>query len=196
MKTTAILFFFITLTGIAFGQTKNADNYFFMYEGPNTAKFFKMGENVYLDTYLSDKARFGDREYFTSVRMYSWGDTDTAYYREDEHNYIHFDPASGSESIVLPKACEVGKKWLEADKSWSYEVIGINEKLKTPAKTYKGLIVIECVQLKNRDKNKDKIYHMFYAEGIGLVGSKNNGKLTSYLAEYKRGAKEGEAIGK
>lgn len=195
MKTITILSFFVLLTSISFGQTKNADNYLTFYEESNTAKYFKMGNSAYLDYYLADKVKFGDHEYYARIRKYSWGKTDTSYFREDDQNYLHFDLKTNSESVVLPKQVELGQKWFEADSSWSYEIIGIDEKLETPAKKYKGLIVVECVQLTGRDKLKSKVYHMYYAEGLGMVGSVNNGQLTSYLSEVKKGAKEGEKIG-
>ncbi len=147
MKTITILSFLTLLTSISFGQKKNASNYLTFYEDANTTKYFKMGNSTYLDYYLADKVKFRIYEYYVRIRKYSWGDTDTSYFREDDQNYYHFDPKVNSESIVMPKEIIQGQKWLEADSSWSYEVIGIDEKLSTPAKNYKGLIVIECVQL-------------------------------------------------
>lgn len=196
MNTITIFSLLLLLTSISFAQTKNADNYLPFYDKPNTAKYFKTGNNYYLDYFLSDKYKFGEYEYYAKIRMYSWGDTDTTYYREDDQNYYHFDPKVDRESIVLPKTITMGQKWLEADSSWSYEIIGIEEKLQTPVKKYKGLIVIECIQLTGRDKNKSKVYHLYYAKGLGFIGSVNNGDLRSYLAEVKKNAKDGEIIGK
>ncbi len=192
MKTIKILSIFLFLTNISFGQTKNADNYLTFYEESNTAKYFKMGNSTYLDYFLKVKVKFGDNEYYARIRKYSWGKTDTSYFREGEKNYFHFDPKTNSESVVLPKQIKLGQKWFEADSSWSYEIIGIDEKLETPLKKYKGLIVIECIQLTSRDKLKSKVYHLYYAEGLGMIGSVNNGQLTSYLAELKVNAKGGE----
>lgn len=196
MNTTLTLSFLLLLTNICFGQSKNTEGYMPLNEGPNTAKYFKSSNSAYLDYYLDKMVKLGDHEYYAKVRTYSWGKTDTTYFREDNQNYYHFDPKTNSESVVLPKQIELGQKWFEADSSWSYEVIGINEKLKTPYKKHKGLIVIECVQLTDRDKQKRKNYHLYFAKGLGLVGSLNDGKLTSYLAEVKRDAKEGDKIGK
>jgi hypothetical protein len=194
MKIITIFSFFVLLTGTSFGQT-NAGNYLPFYEGSNTARYYKMGKSAYLDYFLADKVKFGDHEYYAKIRKYSWGDIDTSYYREDDKNYYHFDPRVNGESVVLPKAIEPGQKWFESDGSWSYEIIGIDEKLKTPAKEYKGLLLIECLQLTGRDKEKYAAYNIYYAKGIGMVASVNNGKLTSYLFEVKKNVKEGEKIG-
>ncbi len=195
MKTTSILLFLILLTGYCLGQTKKVDDYFPLYEVSNTAKYFKMSNGSYLDYFPGNKVNYENNEYYAKVRIYSWGKSDTTYYREDEKGYYHFNPKTNNESVVLPKEVKIGLKWLEADSSWSYEIIGVNEKLETPLKKYKGLIVIECTQLTGRDKEKSKVYHMYYAHGIGMVGSMNNGILTSYLAEVRKNAKEGDRIG-
>ncbi len=194
MKYIPILTICLLLSG-CIGQKKNVDNYIVYFEQPNSAKVYKMGSHSYLDYYLSDKVKFGDKNYFVSNRIYSWGKRDTSYFRDDEKNYYSFDPQTNLESVVLPKEVTVGQKWLEADSSWSYKIIGIDKRLITPAKKYKELIVIECIQLTNRDKAKSKEYHLYYAKGIGMVGSVNNGKLTSYLSEIKKNAKDGEQTG-
>lgn len=195
MKTITTLLFCVLLGSICFGQTKSADNYLTFYEKPNTAKYFKTGNSAFLDYYLAGKVKFGDNEYYARIRNYSWGKTDTAYFRADNQSYYHFDPKVNSESVVLPKEIKMGQKWFEADGSWSYEVIGIREKLETPAKKYKGLIVVECIQLTDRDKQKDNVYHIYYAKGLGMIGSVNNGQLSSYLAEVKKNAREGYKMG-
>lgn len=195
MRTILILSFITLLKSLTFGQTKSAENYIIFYEEPNTAKYFKMGKSAYLDYYLLNKVKFGDNEYYANVTNYSWGQTDTAYYREDTENYYHFNPKVNSESIVLPKKIIMGQKWLESDSSWSYKIIGIDNELQTPVEFYKELIVIQCTQLTGRDKNKSKTYHIYYKKGIGMVGSVIDGKLISYLAEIKKNVKKGEKIG-
>ncbi|MBL7788767.1 MAG: hypothetical protein JNL75_02905 [Chitinophagales bacterium] len=196
MKRNTILSILIIVINICLGQTKDANNYIIFYEESNTAMYFKMGNSAHLDYYLPDKVKFGEFEYYAKIRHYTWGKIDTTYYREDDENYYHYDHRINKESIVLPKKVTLGQKWLEADSSWCYEIIGIDKQLQTPARNYEDLIVIECIQLTGRDKLKSKEYHLHYANGIGLIGSETNGKLTSYLAEVKKSAKEGEKIGK
>lgn len=195
MKTSTMLILFLLMTGFGFSQTKDANNYIVFFENSNSANYYRMEDGAYLDYYLPNKVKFGDHEYYVRVRKYSWGSVDTAYFRENDHYYLHYDPKTQKESVVLPKQVELGQKWLEADSSWSYEIIGFDKKLKTPAKTYKGLIVVECIQLTNRDKLKDKVYHLYFAKGLGLVASARYEELTSYLSIVKIGAKEGETIG-
>ncbi len=155
-----------------------------------------MGVNAYLDYYVKEKVRIEDNDYYLRIRRYSWGTIDTAYFRQDSSNYYHYGQRTKNESVVLPKNIVMGQKWFEADSSWSYQVIGIDEKLSTPAKKYKGLIVIECLQLTDMDKHKQKAYHIYYAKDIGMVASVNDGKVSSYLAEIKINAKDGATIGK
>jgi hypothetical protein len=185
MKTITILCLGILMAKTGFGQSKDADNYFLVQQKSSSPKYFIMGNSAYSDNYLADKKTLNNKEYHSVIRTYSWGDADTAYYREDELNYYHFDQKNNMESIVLPKKVTIGQIWFEADKSWSYKIIDIDDKLETPEKTHTGLIVIECVQLTGRDKAKSKVYHMYYAKGIGMVGSVNDGILTSYLTEAK-----------
>jgi len=188
---------FLSLTELSFGQNKSSDGYLVFYEKSNTAKHFKMSGNAsYLDYFLENKVDLGDQRYQLGIRKYSWGDVDTAYYREDEKAYYHYDLEKGLESMVLPKSIIIGQKWYEADNSWSYKVIDVDRSLKTPAKKYKGLIVVECLQVGNQDKEKNAAYHLFYAKGIGMVASMNDGELGSYLTEIKVAKKEGDMIGK
>jgi hypothetical protein len=193
MKITT-LFFFVLLTSFCYGQTKSIKN-FTLLEESKTARYYKMAGGSYLDYYLPDKVIFNEKDYYVKIRKYSWGDDHTSYYREDDINYYHYDPKKNTESILLPKQITMGMKWLEADSSWSYEVIDIDKKLKTPLKDYNNLTVIECKQLTNRDKDKYKTYHMYYAEGFELIGSVNSGHLTSYLSHIKKDAKAGDKIG-
>jgi len=50
------------------------------YEESNTAKYFKMAKSAYLDYNLSNKVKFGDKEYHVKSRKYFWGKTDTSYF--------------------------------------------------------------------------------------------------------------------
>ncbi|EPR69550.1 hypothetical protein [Cyclobacterium qasimii] len=186
MKKTALSFLFALLTSISYGQTINTDKYLVFYEQINTSKLYQSINSTYLDYYLEGKTKFGKNDYYTKIREYSWGKTDTSYYREDNKNYYHFDSKVNSESVVLPKKIVMGQEWFEADGSWSYKVIGIDEKLETPTRKYDNLIVLECKQLQDRDKQKSKIYHLYYSKGLGMVGSMNNMQLTSYLLEVKK----------
>ncbi len=195
MKHIIIVSIFIFASGLSLGQSKSANNYIIFFDESNSARYYKMGSRSYVDYFLFEKVKFDDIEYYARIRTYSWGDSDTAYFREDDKFYYSYHPKRNAESVVLPKMVTLGQQWLEADSSWSYEIIGVSNKLDTPSKKFKDCIVIECIQLTNRDKEKSKEYHMYYAKGIGLVGSVNNEKLTSYLSEVKKKAKDGDQIG-
>jgi hypothetical protein len=185
----------LKLTGYSQSDKEvNSDKYIVITPDPGFAKYFKSKNSTYLDYYLSDTVVFDDNEYIPRVRRYSWGKNDTAYFREGEDYFYHYDPKTGKESIDLPKNPTLHQTWMEPDGSWSYTVIGLNEKLKTPVKKYTGLLVVECKQLTGRDVNKHKVYHLYYAKGIGYVANKVNGQLNSYLAEQVKEAKEGTII--
>lgn len=197
MKKTLSLLIFALISHLGYSQTKNGEGYFRFFDQANNAKLFEMvaSSASYLDYFLEEKKNFNGNDYHVRIRNYDYlNKLDTAYFREDDSNYYHFDPKNNSESIVLPKQLEMGQIWYESDRSWSYEVIGIDEVLDTPAKKYKGLIVIDCVQLNNRDKNKSNNYQMYYAKDLGLVGGSVNGILSSYLSQVVTNAKEGEKV--
>lgn len=196
MKRILVTNILLSLALFVFGQTKNGEGYIPLHNDPKTASYYQAGNNTYLDYFDKTMASFEGNDYYVRIRTYSWGKRDTSYYREDNEYYYHFDPDNGTESIVLPKQITVNQMWYEADSSWSYKVIGIDETIKTPAKKYKELIIIECEQLTRRDKNKDKVYHLYYAKDVGLVASVNFGKISSYLSEIKAAKKDGDKIGK
>jgi len=165
-------------------------------DSTNVASFYKMRNNAsFIEFFLKGKKQFGDHAYYQEVRTYSWGSSDTNYYREDDEYYYHFDPDNGLESIVLPKHPLVGQMWLEADSSWSYEILAIDRTLKVPRKKYKNLVLVECKQLTGRDKSKYDIYHLYYGEGQGFVASMSKASLSSYLEKRVFRAKEGDVIG-
>ena len=183
MKKHLSLFVCIHLVLTIFGQTKDANNYLII-KG-NVSKHFKTSTNEYWDYFSNNVKTLDEKLYYPRVRKYSWGKIDSAFYREDSIGYYHFDPKVKKESLVFPKIVTLGQKWLEADSSWSYEIISVNKELTTPTNKYKDLVVIECVQLTNRDKQKSKIYHIYYAKNLGMVASGNYVGLKSYLADIK-----------
>jgi len=194
MKSTALLFLFSLLTGAGFAQTKNTSNYSPLRDPYNTAKFFATENGAFVDYFLPNTFKIGTFEYDARVRSYYSGQKDTAYLREDALNYYSMDLQLNKESILLPKQVTVGQKWFEADSSWSYEILDINKTYKTPAKTYKNLVEVLCTQLTGRDKNKSQVYHLFYAEKLGFVGSVSSRNYKCYLAKTKKNPKIGEVF--
>jgi hypothetical protein len=166
-----------------FAQTINTDKYYSIYSPESKDKHFVMANHSYIDSFKPDAKIFDGKKFYPRIRKYSWGSIDTAYYREDSENYYHFDTKINKESIVLPKKLTLNQIWYESDSSWSYQLIKIKDVLKTPAKKYKDLIVVECKQLKNRDTNKSSVYHIFYAKNYGMVASVSSNKIISYLID-------------
>lgn len=192
-RTIGILALGITLLSF---NSSNLNGFITLFEKPNNAKYYKYGKSHFFESFDKDKEVFNGKEYYVKYRRYSWGTIDTTYYRKDSKNYYHIDKKTMKESIVLPVNPNLGDNWMEHDKSWSYEIIDIKQKFKTPAKNYKNCIKVLCKQLTNRDKNKRAEYLLYYSPEFGYVGNvDSNGNILSYLSEVILNAKEGDKIG-
>ena len=186
----------ITLFFLVSFSSKDLEGYITLFENSNSAKYYKYGKTHYFEYFANEKENINGNEYYVEFRKYGWGDIDTTYYRKGTEYYYHINKKTLEESIVLPINPKVGDSWMENDKSWSYKVIGNEQKFKTPAKKYKNCIKVHCKQLTNRDKNKNKEYFLFYSPEFGYVGNVDSkGKILSYLSEVKLNAKEGGKIG-
>ena len=185
----------MSIVMFSFTQLK-IDGYVTLFEDSSSAKFYKFGENYYLESFDNYKVIIRGKEYYVNYRKYSWGDIDTTYYRKGNENYYHIDKKTLKESIVVPVNPKLGDSWKENDKSWSYEVISEGEKFRSPGKKYKNCIKVHCKQLTNRDKKKNKEYYLLYSPKFGYVGNVNSkGKILSYLSEVKLNVEKGERIG-
>jgi len=192
-KKIGILLLSMTLLSFTYMEVSG---YISLFENSSSAKYYKYGRGYYFEYFDNDKETIGEKEYYVRYRKYSSGSIDTTYYRKGKDNYLHINKKTLEESIVLPVNPKIGDKWMENDKSWSYEVIESGQKFKTPSKNYKGCIKVHCKQLTNRDKQKSKEYFLYYSPKFGYVGNVNSkGKTLSYLSEIKLNAKEGESIG-
>jgi hypothetical protein len=187
----------LTLSLILFSfNTKSLNGFITLFENSSSAKYYKYGKNFYFEYFDNNKDVINKKEYYIRYRKYSWGKIDTAYYRKDNDNYYHLDRKTLEESIVLPIKPELGDKWFENDKSWSYEIIAVGKKFKTKTKKYKNCIKVLCKQLTSRDKLKNKEYYLYYSPKFGYIGNTNEkGKILSYLNEIKLNSKEGDKIG-
>lgn len=180
------VFYFISSLHIT-AQTRVATDFFPLHIPSTQANYYKMTNGQdYLDFFRDETVVLMGMDYRMRVRLYSWGENDTAYFRESAQGFYSFDRHTGKENLVLPKEVFAGQKWQETDKSWDYEVMSIQGTLTTPVAHYEDLIVVSCVQLTHRDRNKAPTYLMYYGADVGLVGVFSDGKLSSYLAEIKR----------
>jgi len=185
----------LSVTMFSFTQVE-MDGYISLFENSSSAKYFEYGESYYFEFFDDDKQIVVDKEYYVKYRKYGWGAVDTIYCRKGIDNYYHIDKNTLEESVVLPVNPKIGDKWTENDKSWSYEVIAVEQKFKTATKKYKNCIKVHCEQLTNRDKGKDGEYFLYYSPEFGYVGNVDSqGKILSYLSEVKLSAKEGDKIG-
>ena len=191
----AIGIIILSTTIFSFTQMK-MDGYISLFENSSSAKYYKYGKSYYFESFDNNKEIIADKEYYVKYRKYGWGDIDTTYYRKGTYNYYHIDKKTLEESIVLPVNPKLGDKWMENDKSWSYEVMAEKQKFKTPVKKYKNCIKVHSKQLTNKDKEKSKEYFLYYSPEFGYVGNVDSrGKILSYLSEIKLNAKEGDKIG-
>lgn len=152
---------------------------------PGTYFNYKMGDAGFTDKIISSNHSLSGREYTMRVRYYSWGDTDTAYFRISEEGLMTHDKETGGETIDVPTSPKTGDTWYESDRSWKYMIHATNAELNTPNKTYKNLLIIQATQLTGRDKDKLLQYHNYYAPGIGFIASVIDGKLLCYITDHE-----------
>lgn len=186
MKELLIFSLLLIKSFAAIAQSKSAELFLPLRSDNKTAHYFNMSNGAdYLDFFLNEKTAINGKTYHVRVRLYSWGVNDTTFMRADEVAFYSLNRSKKLESVLLPKQVVVGQKWMEADGTWDYEIMSINGDLKTPAKKYKGLIIVSAVQRKQKDPEKQPAYLLYYDENTGLVASSNDGVLGSYLAEIK-----------
>lgn len=184
----------ILLIVSSFAQQK-MNGFITLFENPSSAKYYRYGKTNYFEYFDKQKKNFNGNEYYVRYRKYGWGDVDTTYYRKGSDFYFHFDKETNLESKLLPINPKLGDKWSESDGSWSYEVILVGQRFKTPKKKYQNCIKVHCRQITNRNKEKSKEYFLFYSPKYGYVGNTNqNGKVLSYLSQVKLDAKTGEKM--
>ncbi len=125
------------------------------------------------------------KKYYKIQRTYSWNNQSFDYSRNENGVYYSYDDKTKGESVTIPKEIKIGSTWKQYDESWEYEIMGINESLKTPIMSYTGLLKIRATQLTNRDKSKMSVYHLYFKKGVGKVAAEGNGKLMTYLTKSK-----------
>ncbi len=193
MKTSLKLIPILLLFSSFFQQ--KIDGFITLFEDSSSAKYYRYGKTNYFEYFDDQKKNFKGNEYYVRYRKYGWGDVDTTYYRKGKEFYFHFDKETTLESKLLPVNPRLGDKWTESDGSWSYEVIAVDQKFKTPKKKYPNCIKVHCRQITNRNKEKSKEYFLFYSPKYGYVGNiDKNGKVLSYLSQVTLNAKTGDKM--
>jgi len=191
----SLLLFIPLLILFSFAPT-NPTGYILLFENSNNAKIYKFGNSGFMEYYLDKKKNILGKEYYVQVRAYSWGTSDTTYYRKDNEYFYQYKSEFNVESISIPVEPKLGFKWFEGDDSWHHEIIDIDAVYKTPARKYKHCIVMKSKQLTGRDKNKNKEYYMYYSKEFGFLGHADAaGNPQSYLLKIKTKVREGDHIG-
>lgn len=147
---------------------------------------------IYKYTTSSNRVKFkvtnhniikGSNSYYRHKIKDSKGNKSIAYYRNENGQNFIFDEVQNKEYINIPKKPKKGFKWSQND-TWEYEIININEELQTPVNSYKNLLKIRALQTIHNEKNKAKVYYLYFKKDIGQVASVVNGKLQTYLTKY------------
>ena len=125
------------------------------------------------------------KKYFKVNRSFSCGDNSESYKRIENDVVYVFSVRTNVESIEIPSQIKKGVSWIEGDGSWSYKIISTNASIVTPIASYDSLLQVKATQLKGRDEEKFKEYNLFYRRGVGLVATKGNDKLMTYLKHYE-----------
>jgi hypothetical protein len=165
-------------------QMDNKENVYFplVLDGEVVFKYMDSKSSV-KHTSLAGTVVLDGKEYFPRLMRYSWGSTDTAFFRTENEVVYYFDKKSRSESISMPADLKIGVTWTSTDRAWQYEITSLSAKLETPVRKYKDLLVIRATQLQNRDRDKLPVYLNYYQKNIGQIGSETNGKLMTYRLE-------------
>jgi hypothetical protein len=146
---------------------------------------FKMGDNAFTDEIVEGKFTNNGKDYFKSLRTYSWGDKDLSYFRvDDSGTTFYLDTKSKLESVDVPGQPKNGDSWTSADKAWKYTITEIAAIFKTPTQTFKDCLIIKAEQVDNRDSEKLQTYFNYYVKDIGYVGSKVDGGLMAYIEKW------------
>lgn len=154
-------------------------------KNPGNKWIYKMSNESFEDLITNQKLVRHQKEYFQSIRKYSWGAADTSYFRTDKNGTVlYFDIASGKESIEVPSNPKLFYKWISSDNAWEYEIVNMHGTLTTPSRTFKNCLVIKAKQILNRDEEKLQTYFNYYSDNIGYVGSKVGDDLIAYLEEW------------
>jgi hypothetical protein len=146
--------------------------------------YYGSNDKVTVKVSDSDTVINGNK-YFKLHRIYSWNSESVDYARNENGITFSYDDKTKGESIVIPNSPKIGFIWKHFDNSWEYEILSTDAKVTTPAGTHKKLLKIRAVQLTNRDKDKKSEYHLYFKKGIGNVATEGDGKLMTYLTNYK-----------
>ncbi|WFO17107.1 hypothetical protein M601_005055 [Cellulophaga baltica 4] len=113
---------------LSFTKTK-LNGYITLFDSADNAKYYTYGKSHYFEYFDNKKKTIAGKKYHIKYRKYSWGNIDTTFIRKGKSSYYHIDKKTLEESIILPVTPKLGDKWLENDKSWSYEVIAEQQKI-------------------------------------------------------------------
>ncbi len=135
---------------------------------------------------IDDNVVIDDVTYYKVERRYPRGDIFYDYFRHDSTgDVITYDEKSAAECIKIPAVPEKGFSWMHADGNMKYTIIDTDATIKTPNGKHDNCLQIHQEQTKNSDNDRAKIYDLYFVKGKGLVATEANGKLLTYLVEFK-----------
>lgn len=78
-----------------------------------------------------------------------------------------------------------GATWKSTDGIWKYKIISLNGTLSIPSGSYKDLLEIYAIQLKGKEWDRPRKFHLFFKNQVGLIALKAKGRLNFYRVEEK-----------
>lgn len=182
MKNPILLILLFIITGCATKKVTSESHQNEFYPlGAENAKFQYASSNAFVDHKdISKTGEFNGKIYQTRIIEYSWGKRVETFYRNEMGSVFYYDRKTKTENLIMPKNPTVGFKWKNSDNSWEYEIMELDGDLETPAKVYKGLLVMRARQLTDRDETKLTEYFNYYQRNVGKVASFGNGELMTY----------------
>lgn len=182
MKITFLLI--LSLFLINTGQNSQDSNaYYPILSGSSSQHRYVEADAYVTYTVLEEKRIFKNQEYNIVAVEYSWESLDSFYLREEDGILYYLDEISRTESVLLPKRIEQGRKWMSVDGAWEYEILSLNAHLETSVKKYEELLLIQSRQLMNRDKSRSKKYFNYYQRGKGQIATADEEGIMTYLME-------------
>ena len=146
----------------------------------HTSKKYVIWQNTYYIEQLVGSKTLNGKDYLEYEQTWENGSKYQLYLREDSGTVYQFEDCCDEDTVRLPSKLEQETTWKNADKLVTYEVLSLDEELKTPICEYKNLLALKSIF-------KNGTFTFYYQKGYGYVGCTINGELISYVSPRKSG---------
>ena len=171
--------------GLSSFTVGSVQDYLVVKDDQESIRHYKQGKYMATERALNETKTFYGKEYFLKIKEYSWGKTETTYYRKGAENFYVYNEKLAQEYIALPINPKIGEVWYSGNNGIKYEVIEMIEKFKTPSKKFKAVVKVKSEVLRSFNSHeKGTVNFQFYAKGYGQVAiTTAEGEYISYLTE-------------